>query len=831
MQVIKRDGRKEDVRLEKIVKRIQVQSRGLKNVDVMSIASKVIAGLYESVTTSELDGLAIKTAASMATNHYEYDVLAGRLTISVLHKETKTSFSQVMEDLFTRKDSFGKDRPAVSEEFIKTVRKHKAVLDSSIVYTRDYEYDYLACETLKKSYLQRIGGKIVERPQHMLMRVAIGIHGKDINTAIDTYEKLSKKLFTHATPTLFNAGTAKPQLASCFLVHIAEDSINGIFKSLTDCAKISQLAGGLGIHHHIIRATGSPIYGTNGVSNGLVPMLRVYNAMAGYIDQGGGKRKGALASYLEVSHPDIFEWLDLKKNTGKDEVRARDLFYAAWIPDLFMKRVEEDGNWTLFDPQMAPGLSDCWGDDYERLYTQYEEQGIGAKTIKAQELWRKILELQIETSMPYIMYKDACNRKSNQQNLGTIKSSNLCAEIIEFTSPDEIAVCNLASISLPSFVDGQQRPRFNHKKLCEVVKTAIVNLNKVIDINHYPLPEAKKSNMRHRPVGLGVQGLADVFMMMRCPWDSAEAATLNREIFESMYYAALEASVEEAAKNGPYETFQGSPASQGRLQFDLWYEERLARGEQLEAKSGEELYCTSKRYDWKTLKEKIKQHGLRNSLLLANMPTASTSSILGNTEGFEPIPSNIYKRNVLSGEFIRINKYLIDDLQELGLWNDNMKQQIIAGEGSIQHIKEIPEEIRNLYKTVWEIKQKAIIDLAADRGAFICQSQSLNIFMAQPTIASLTSMHFYGWKKGLKTGSYYIRQQAARQAQKFTVDVEIEKKVQAQSDDRYKQAFDLLKQRGYEEKDLLVLSKEDLITTAKGVCATEDPESCEMCSG
>lgn len=825
MQVTKRDGRKEDVKLEKIVKRIQVQAKGLKNVDVMSIAPKVIAGLYDNVSTKELDSLAIKTAASLATFHYEYDTLAARLNISVLHKETKGSFSEVMEDLYSRIDSFGRARPAVSEDFIKIVRKHRAVLDSSIVYSRDYNFDYLGIETLRKSYLQRIKSKIVERPQHMWMRVAVGIHGKDINAAIDTYEKMSQKLFTHATPTLFNAGTLKPQLASCFLVHMDDDSIVGIFKTLSDCAKISQMAGGIGIHHHEIRAAGSPIYGTNGTSNGLVPMLRVYNSMAAYVDQGGGKRKGAVASYLELWHADIFEWLDLKKNNGKEEIRARDLFYGAWVPDLFMKRVAEDAGWTLFDPHLSPGLSDCWGDRFEELYLQYEDENKGVRKVKAQELWRKIIEVQIETSMPYILYKDACNRKSNQQNLGTIKSSNLCAEILEHTSRDEIAVCNLGSISLPSFVEGQTKLKFNHKKLCEVVKTAIVNLNRVIDINHYPLPEAEKSNLRHRPIGLGVQGLADVFMLMRYSWDSAEAFTLNREIFESIYFAALEASVEEAQKYGAYETFAGSPASEGRLQFDLWFEERLLRGETLKEQSGEELYCTSKRYNWKELKQKIKQYGLRNSLLLANMPTASTSNILGNTEGFEPIPSNIYKRNVLSGEFIRINKYLIDDLQELGLWDETMKQKIIAGEGSIQHIAEIPTDIRNLYRTVWEIKQRYIIDLAADRGAFICQSQSLNIFMANPTIDTLSSMHFYGWKKGLKTGSYYIRQQAARQAQKFTVDVAIERQV---ASDSYQKALEVLKARGFTDEEISAISKEDAISTAQ---IMDDPESCIMCSG
>lgn len=565
-----------------------------------------------------------------------------------------------------------------------------------------------------------------------------------------------------------------------------------------------------------------------------------YITPVGIVHNGGGKRKGALASYLEVWHADVFEWLDLKKNTGKDEIRARNLFYGAWVPDLFMKRVKNDEEWTLFDPMLTPGLSDCWGDAFEALYSKYESENKGIRKVKAQELWKKILEIQTETSMPYILYKDAINRKSNQQNVGTIKSSNLCAEIVEVTTPDEVAVCTLASVALPNFVEGQSKPRFNHKKLQEVVKTAIVNLNRVIDINHYPLPEAKKSSMRHRPVGLGVQGLADVFMLMRCNWDSPEAFTLNREIFETIYYSALEASMEEAIKFGSYETFKGSPASEGRLQFDLWFEEQqgkfLAEEKTMGVgnagifsfKSGEEMYCTSKRHDWKVLKEKIKQHGLRNSLLLANMPTASTSSILGNTEAFEPIPSNIYKRNVLSGEFIRINKYLINDLQALNLWNDNMKQKIIAGEGSIQNISEIPENIRQLYRTVWEIKQRHIIDLAADRGAFICQSQSLNIFLSQPTFSSLTSMHFYGWEKGLKTGSYYIRQQSARQAQKFTVDVSVEKDLKQSKE--FEDAYKILIDKGFQNQDLKDFTPAEVISFAKDICSRDNPDSCVMCS-
>jgi len=840
MQIVKRDGRLEEVKLEKITRRVKAQTKGLKNVDAMSIATKVIAGLYDGVSSRELDDLAIKTAANLATTHPDYDKLAARLSVSVLHKETKGSFSTVMEDLSKRTDTFDRPRPAVGEDFMRVVRKHKKAIDAEIVYKRDYEFDYLGLQTLKRSYLQKIDGQIVERPQHMWMRVAIGIHGKDIVAALDTYEKLSKKMFTHATPTLFNAGTAKPQLASCFLLHMDDDSIDGIYKTLTDCAKISQLAGGIGIHIHNIRAAGSPIYGTNGKSNGIVPMLRAYNATAGYIDQGGGKRKGSFAVYLEPWHADIFGFLDLKRNQGKDEMRARDLFYGLWVPDLFMKRIRDNGDWTLFDPNTAKGLSDCWGDEFDHLYTKYESEGLGIRTVKAQDLWKKILEIQVETSMPYILYKDACNGKSNQQNLGTIKSSNLCSEIIQYTSPEEIAVCNLASVSLPSYVEGQTRKRFNHKKLYEIVKTVTKNLNKVIDVNHYPLPETKNSNLKHRPIGLGVQGLADVFMKMRLSWDSFEAFKLNREIFETIYFASLEASAEDAENFGVYSSYEGSPASQGKIQYDLWFNSRADRGLELtdyekqlsgdSPRSGEELYCTSGRYDWGSLKSKIQKTGLRNSLNLSLMPTASTANILGNTEGFEPIPSNIYKRNVLSGEFVRINKYLVNDLQKLDLWNHEMKQKIIAGEGSIQHIGEIPDDIKELYRTVWEIKQRYIIDLSADRGAFICQSQSLNIYMAKPTYGKLTSMHFYGWQRGLKTGSYYIRQQAARQAQKFTVDPNIEKK-QEETQTQFENALEVLRERDYTQAELDLMSEEEIITLAKGNCNLDDPEDCIMCSG
>lgn len=838
MKVIKRDGRVEPIKLDKITKRIAAQSKGLTNVEPFTIAQTVISGIFDGVKTSELDELAIKTAANMATTHPEYDTLAARLSASVLHKETKTRFTEVMEDLYNRVDSFGNKRPGVSEDFIKTVRKHQRTLDAELIYKRDYEIDYLGLQTLKRSYLQKLGGKIVERPQHMFMRVALGIHGKDIEKAIDTYDKLSRKLFTHATPTLFNAGTPKPQLASCFLLHMDDDSIDGIYKTLTDCAKISQLAGGIGLHIHNIRASGSPIYGTGGTSNGIVPMARVFDATMGYVDQGGGKRKGSCALYLAPWHADVFEWLDLKKNTGKDEVRARNLFYGLWTPDLFMERVEADADWSLFDPNTAPGLADVWGEDFSKLYHQYEEEGRAFRVVKARELWKKVLDLQIETSMPYILYSDACNRKSNQQNLGTIKSSNLCTEIIEYSSPDEIAVCNLASICLPQYIEGRTQLRYNHKKLHEIVKTAVVNLNRVIDVNYYPLPETKNSNLAHRPIGIGVQGLADVFIRMRIGWDSFEAFKLNREIFETIYHAAVEASVEEAERFGHYPSYEGSPASQGKLQYDMWFEERQGREvsefeKKLTKRGGEtaeDFYCASGRYDWAALKEKMAKFGIRNSLLLAPMPTASTANIMGNTEGIEPIPSNIYKRNVLSGEFVRVNKYLVKDLQELGLWSEEMKQRIIAAEGSIQPIEGIPDEIKNLYRTVWEVKQRYIIDLSADRGAFICQSQSLNIYMPNPTFSKLTSMHFYGWKKGLKTGSYYIRQQAARQAQKFTVDVNIEKNLKpAAAVDERQQAMRILLEAGWEEEDLADYNLEDLQTMARGACSTNDPEDCEMC--
>lgn len=752
MFVIKRDGRKESVKFDKITARIEKLCYGLnpQYVDPVDVARKVINGLYDGVSTSELDNLAAETAASLTVRHPDYALLASRIAVSNLHKNTVKSFSKTMRDLYQYVDSkTGKPAPLIGEDTWEIIRQHKDLLDSTIIYDRDFDFDYFGFKTLERSYLLKIDGRIVERPQHMFMRVAVGIHKDDIDAVIRTYELMSEGWFTHATPTLFNAGTPKPQMSSCFLLTMKDDSIEGIYDSLKQCAKISQSAGGIGLSIHNIRATGSYISGTNGTSNGIIPMLRVFNDTARYVDQGGGKRKGAFAVYLEPWHADVFEFLDLRKNHGKEELRARDLFYALWIPDLFMKRVEADGEWSLFCPHEAPGLHECWGEEFEQLYGRYEQEGRARKKVKAQDLWFAILDAQVETGTPYMLYKDACNRKSNQQHLGTIKSSNLCTEIIEYTSADEVAVCNLASLALPRYVkDGA----FDHQKLYEVTYQVTMNLNRIIDHNYYPVEEARNSNLRHRPIGLGVQGLADAFILLRYPFESEEARMLNREIFETIYYASLSASKDLAAREGAYESFQGSPASGGILQYDMW-------GAQ-----------PSDRWDWETLKADIQQYGLRNSLLLAPMPTASTSQILGNNECFEPYTSNVYTRRVLSGEFIVVNKHLLRDLVQLGLWDHDMKNRIIAANGSIQQIGDIPQNIKALYKTVWEIRQRSLIDMAADRGAFICQSQSLNVFMEQPSNAKLTSLHFYAWKKGLKTGMYYLRTQAATQAVQFTVE-------------------------------------------------------------
>lgn len=752
MLVVKRDGRRESVKFDKITARIEKLCYGLdsKYVNTVDIAKKVISGIYDGVTTIELDNLAAETAASLTTTHPDYAKLAARIAISNLHKTTSKSFSNTMKRLYTYVDpKTEKNASLISKEVYGIIKKHAALLDSTIIYDRDFSYDYFGFRTLERSYLMKLDGKAVERPQHMLMRVAIGIHMEDIDAAMDTYNLLSEKWFTHATPTLFNAGTPKPQMSSCFLLTMKDDSIDGIYDTLKQTAKISQSAGGIGLSIHNVRATGSYIKGTNGVSNGIVPMLRNFDMTARYVDQGGGKRKGSFAIYLEPWHDDVFAFLDLKKNHGKEELRARDLFYAMWIPDLFMKRVENNEEWSLFCPNEAPGLADCYGDEFEKLYEKYEREGKYRRQIKAQDLWFEILESQMETGTPYMMYKDAANKKSNQKNLGTIKSSNLCTEIIEYTSPDEVAVCNLASLALPKFViDGN----FDHQKLYDVTYTATKNLNKVIDRNYYPVPEAEYSNKRHRPIGLGIQGLADTFLMLRMPFESAEAKGLNKEIFETMYFAAMTASKDLAIAEGPYETFKGSPVSKGIFQFDMWG-----------------VTPNSGRWDWTALKQDVKKHGVRNSLLMAPMPTASTSQILGNNETFEPYTTNIYNRRVLSGEFIVVNKHLLKDLIQLGLWDESMKNKLISANGSVQGIPEIPQNIKDLYKTVWEISQKTIIDMAADRGAYVCQSQSMNVHIKDPNFGKLTSMHFHAWKSGLKTGMYYLRSNAATEAIKFTV--------------------------------------------------------------
>ncbi len=752
MEVIKRNNRRESVKFDKITARIEKLCYGLDRrfVNAVDVAKKVIEGLYDGVPTTELDNLAAETAAALTVKHPDYALLASRIAVSNLHKNTTKSFSNTMRLLYNCTDSkTGKLLPLIADDVMKIIEDNAELLDSTIIYDRDYGFDYFGFKTLEKSYLLKLDGVIVERPQHMYMRVSIGIHKNDIESAIKTYHLMSERWFTHATPTLFNAGTPKPQMSSCFLLTMKEDSIDGIYDTLKQTAKISQSAGGIGLAIHGIRATGSYIGGTNGTSNGIIPMLKVFNDTARYVDQGGGKRKGAFAVYLEPWHADVFEFLDLRKNHGKEEMRARDLFYALWIPDLFMKRVEADGDWSLFCPNEAPGLHETWGENFETLYQQYEEEGRARKTIKAQELWFAILEAQIETGTPYLLYKDAANGKSNQQNLGTIKSSNLCTEIIEYTSPDEVAVCNLASLALPRYVING---KFDHDKLYEVTYEATKNLNKIIDYNYYPVEEARNSNMRHRPIGLGVQGLADVFILLRLPFESEEARTLNKEIFETIYFAAMTASKDLAKIHGPYETYAGSPVSKAQFQFDLWGVEPTLR------------------WDWYSLKAEVLKYGVRNSLLVAPMPTASTSQILGNNECFEPYTSNIYVRRVLSGEFVVVNKHLLNDLIELNLWDDEMKNRIISQNGSIQKIDGIPDAIKEVFKTVWEIKQRTLIDMAADRGAYICQSQSLNLFVDAPTTSKLTSMHFYGWRKGLKTGMYYLRSKAASQAVQFTVE-------------------------------------------------------------
>ncbi|WP_421763325.1 ribonucleoside-diphosphate reductase subunit alpha [Ekhidna sp.] len=795
MLVVKRDGRRESVKFDKITARIEklCYSLNADYVKPVEIAKKVIDGLYDGVSTIELDNLAAETAATMTTRHPDFAKLAARISISNLHKVTETSFSNTMKRMYEYINPKTEANAALlSKEVYGIIRKNAKRLDDAIDYNRDYNYDYFGYKTLERSYLMKLDGKIVERPQHMLMRVSVGIHGEDIDSAIQTYNLMSEKWFTHATPTLFNAGTPKPQLSSCFLLTMQDDSIDGIYDTLKQCAKISQSAGGIGLSIHNVRATGAYIKGTNGTSNGIVPMLRNFDMTARYVDQGGGKRKGSFAIYLEPWHADIFDFLDLRKNHGKEEMRARDLFYALWIPDLFMKRVEENGDWTIMSPDECPGLYEAYGDEFEALYEKYEREGKGRKTIKAQDLWFEILEAQIETGTPYMLYKDAANKKSNQKNLGTIRSSNLCTEIMEFTSKDEVAVCNLASIALSRFViDG----KFDHQKLYEITKVVTRNLNKVIDVNYYPVPEARNSNMKHRPIGIGVQGLADTFLLLKMAFESEQAQKLNKEIFETIYFAAMETSMEMAIEEGAYETFKGSPVSKGVFQFDMWG-----------------VTPDSGRWDWTDLKQKVKKNGVRNSLLLAPMPTASTSQILGNNECFEPYTSNLYLRRVLSGEFIVANKHLMKELIDLGLWDERMMNRIKAENGSIQNITEIPDEIKERYKTVWEISQKAIIDMSADRGAYICQSQSLNIHLQDANFGKMTSMHFYAWKKGLKTGMYYLRTKAATDAIKFTVSKEKE--------EQPKEAT---------AAQPAAATQAQIDQQAAMQCSLDDPEGCEMC--
>ncbi len=822
MYVIKRDGRRESVKFDKVTARIERLCYGLDPVFVqpVEVAMKVVSGIYDGVTTSELDNLAAETAASMTTKHPDYATLAARIAISNLHKNTQKSFSGTMKLMYQYVDpKTGQNASLIAKDVWKVIQANAALLDSSIIYDRDFGYDYFGYKTLEKSYLMKLNNKIVERPQHMLMRVAVGIHGEDIEKAVETYNLLSERWFTHATPTLFNAGTPKPQLSSCFLLTMKDDSIEGIYDTLKQTAKISQSAGGIGLAIHNIRATGSYIKGTNGTSNGIIPMLRVFNDTARYVDQGGGKRKGSFAIYMEPWHADVFDFLDLKKNHGKEENRARDLFYALWIPDLFMKRVEANENWTLMCPHECPGMSDCYGDEFERLYEKYESEGKGRRTIPAQELWFAILESQVETGTPYILFKDSANKKSNQKNLGTIKSSNLCTEIIEYTSPDEVAVCNLASIALPKFIkETAGVPEYDFKKLYDITKVITRNLNKIIDVNYYPVIEAENSNKRHRPIGIGIQGLADTFILLGLPFDSEKAQKLNKDIFETIYYAAMEASMELAIEEGPYQTWEGSPISQGVFQFDMWG-----------------VTPESGMWDWEELRTKVMKNGVRNSLLLAPMPTASTSQILGNNECFEPYTSNIYSRRVLSGEFVVVNKHLLKDLVKIGMWNDGMKNKLIAANGSVQNIAEVPDQLKELYKTAWEIKQKTLIDMSADRGAFICQSQSLNIFMTDPNFAKLTSMHFYSWKAGLKTGMYYLRTKAAVDAVKFTVDrqaivetIPATETIEEKPLDYDAYAKENDAKTKAEAAASFQMSEEEQRYAAMQ-CSLDNPEGCEMC--
>jgi len=753
MNVTKRNGVLETVSFDKILQRMKRQGKEVGiQVNYTALAMKVIDQLYDGISTIKIDELSAEQCASMASVHYDYNTLAGRIIVSSHQKNTEESFSKVMTELYEFKDTNGKSAQLVSDELMEIVRNHGDFIDDLCDYHRDYLIDYFGFKTLDRAYLMKVRGNTVERPQHMWMRVAIGIHGDSLDKIQETYDLMSQKYFTHATPTLFNAGTPRPQLSSCFLLAMENDSIDGIYNTLKECALISKYSGGIGLHIHNIRANGSHIRGTNGSSTGIVPMLRVFNNTAKYVDQ-GGRRNGSFAIYLEPWHADIEAFLQMRKNHGDEELKARDLFYALWIPDLFMERVKANGQWTLMCPDECPGLADVYGEKFKELYESYEKAGRGRETVQARELWFKVLDAQMETGTPYLCYKDAANIKSNQKNVGTIKSSNLCSEIMEYSDADETAVCNLASIGLPSFVTPEKT--FDYTKLHEVSKVITRNLNKIIDINYYPTEKTRKSNIRHRPIGIGIQGLADVFLLLGHAFLSEEARQLNRDIFETIYHGALDASCELASELGPYETFAGSPASQGILQFDLWG-----------------VTQPSGRYDWSVIKESIKTNGLRNSLLLAPMPTASTSQILGFNECIEPITSNIYSRRTLAGEFIQVNRYLIEELITMGLWNDKIKNNIIANNGSIQQLEFIPQEIKEKYRTVWEIPMRGLIDMAADRGVFICQSQSLNLWLEDPNYNTLTAMHFYAWQKGLKTGIYYLRRRGKHQAQQFTIEPE-----------------------------------------------------------
>jgi ribonucleoside-diphosphate reductase alpha subunit len=743
MRVIKRSGRIEDMKFDNVTNRIKNLTNGLsENCDSSKVAQQVFSSMYDNITTQEIDTLSAEICVGMITSDPDYETLATRIIASNIHKVCPNNFHLAMRKL--------QRAGVITDEVVEIAQQVK----DQIKTDRDFDFGYFGLKTLEKSYLQRVDGKLIETPQYMFMRVAIGIHGKDVPSVIETYDKMSQGYFIHATPTLFNAGTPRPQMSSCFLIANKEDSINGIYGTLTECAQISKWAGGIGMHIHDIRANKSRIRGTNGQSDGIIPMLRVFNATARYVNQ-AGRRKGSIAAYLEPWHADIMDFLELRLNQGDEEARCRDLFTAMWIPDLFMKRVEEGGNWSLFCPDTAKGLSDCYGEEFEKLYTKYEEEGLANVTLPASEVWKAILKSQSETGTPYMLYKDSCNSKSNQKNLGVIKSSNLCTEILEYTDKDETSVCNLASIALPKYVNKETRT-FNFDKLHEVTKTVTKNLNRVIDRNFYPVETARRSNMKHRPIGLGVQGLADVFILCGLPFDCEESRTLNAHIFETMYHAALEASSELAEIEGSYESFEGSPASQGILQPDMWEGPTKFSG----------------RYDWDAMKERVKTKGLRNSLLLAPMPTASTAQILGNNECFEPYTTNIYLRRTLAGEFVVVNKHLVEDLKKVGLWSKEMKDLMVKAGGSIQNIVDIPDDIKNLYKTVWEISQKCIIDMAADRGHFIDQSQSMNLFVESPTLSKLSSMHMYAWKAGLKTGMYYLRSKAKARPIQFSLEPE-----------------------------------------------------------